>query len=94
MTPACHIRTALRSLGRWLSNLGEPPRPAVLTNRNQLLRVDARTESDSCDAFVQGKPGAGDCWSDGHYLCLECSRMSQDSMVERREWAPGEMKDV
>ena len=70
------IRALLRQLGAALSTLGEPPRPVVLTNRNQLLRVDARTEGDACGFFEEGEPGTGDCDTDGHYLCNECSKMS------------------
>jgi len=33
-----------------------------------------------CDGFDGlGYQGRGDCMSDGHYLCVECSEMSPDS---------------
>lgn len=74
------LRAILRRVGRALLDAGEPPPPRVLTNRNQLLRVEARTDGDDCNAFVQGEPGViADCWSDGHYLCRECSRMDVTS---------------
>ena len=88
------MRALLRRVGRALLHLGEPPAPKVLTNRDQLLRVDARTEADGCAAFVEGEPAAGDvsadCWSDGHYLCRQCSRLDPRRWYEMRhgEWPP------
>lgn len=46
-----------------------------MTNRAQLLNTP--TKGDECDLFVPGTPdGLGDCRSDGHYLCDECTRLS------------------
>ena len=81
------VRSLLRRLGKLLTDLGEPPRPAVLTNRDQLLRVEARTEGDACDAFTESA-GIADCASDGHYLCMECARLHPDERYYRKhgEW--------
>lgn len=70
------LRKLLRQAGNLLVRLGEPPRPEVLTDRNQLLREDVRRESDSCGYFREGEPGMGECDSDGHYLCSQCAQMS------------------
>lgn len=35
-------------------------------------------------AFVEGKP-AGDCWTDGHYMCRECANADPEAIAERDE---------
>jgi len=77
------IRSWLRAAARFLERLGEPPPPVRLTDRNQLLRLSARTEGDSCEAFVVGAPGDGKCETDGHYLCVFCSQMTHYVAVDR-----------
>lgn len=33
-----------------------------------------------CELFDGKEPdGSGTCWSDGHYLCRECSHLSRES---------------
>lgn len=32
-----------------------------------------RDPDNPCEVYTPGIPGEGDCMSDGHYLCLECS---------------------
>ncbi len=71
-------RAALRYIGKILLNAGQPRLPAVLTNRAQLFIEP--TEGDDCKSFVHGKPdGTGPCYSDGHYACRECVKMSAES---------------
>lgn len=43
-----------------------------------------------CDVFEPGKPQVGgDCWTDGHYLCLECIHIDPDVYDERRRGIRG-----
>lgn len=54
-----------------------------LTDRAQLLKRRFRTDGDHCGAFRPGRPGAGDCQTDGHYLCVRCDRMTNDEARDR-----------
>lgn len=36
-----------------------------------------------CAHYEPGRPGAGDCDTDGHYLCAGCSQMSAHAVRER-----------
>ena len=39
-----------------------------------------RDPDDECEIFnTRGYDGRGDCLSDGHYLCEECSHLSPDA---------------
>ena len=77
------IRAALRWLGRFLIDLSYPSAPPTITNRAQLLREP--TPADDCDVFEPGTP-AGDCLTDGHYLCVECRHMSAAVVLLRECW--------
>lgn len=37
-----------------------------------------RDVDNPCEMFETGVGGAGDCGSDGHYLCEECVHLSED----------------
>lgn len=39
----------------------------------------------NCDAFTPGEPGNGECDTDGHYMCAECSEMSLTELRRRKE---------
>ena len=42
--------------------------------------VGVRDPEFPCDAFDgEGYTGLGDCLSDGHYLCVDCSRLSANA---------------
>lgn len=43
-------------------------------NGNLVGAEGVRDPEFPCDAFVPGKP-EGDCETDGHYMCDECTRM-------------------
>lgn len=87
------IRATLRWLGRVLTDLGQPPAPDVITNRAQLLREP--TPDDHCDSFEAGTP-AGDCQSDGHYLCVGCSCLDPDVAYYREhgDWHPEDEDEI
>jgi hypothetical protein len=47
-----------------------------------------RDPAAPCTAFVEGEPATGseaDCETDGHYRCLECTRISVRALRRRRE---------
>lgn len=56
------------------------------TNRKPPDGLPGHRDPDSpCRAFWPvGKPsGTGSCQTDGHYLCVECEEISQESLEER-----------
>jgi hypothetical protein len=86
--PISTLALAGNALARGFTVIGEEveaelTRGQEITNRDQLLVKSARTAADACSYFRQGEPGDGDCDSDGHYLCDECSRMSHQEAVRR-----------
>lgn len=62
------------------------------SNRAELL-IRARP-GDECDAFVQVQPGEdyrrGDCRTDGHYLCDDCSCLDRWEAIRRGLVEPNE----
>jgi hypothetical protein len=47
---------------------------------SRIGKVGVRDPEYPCDAFDgQHYNGRGDCLSDGHYLCVECSKLSPDA---------------
>lgn len=38
-----------------------------------------------CDAFNPGEPGQGNCSTDGHYLCDECTEIALHVLRRRRD---------
>lgn len=79
-------------LGLFFLRASQAPGPETPTNRSDLL-LDP-SEGDACDAYVPGSPGRGDCSTDGHYLCLECSRMSRKAMLDRMIDLPDEVYEA
>lgn len=49
-----------------------------------------RDEEDSCEVYAPGRPGFGDCGTDGHYMCLECREMSAAAIRFREDDREGE----
>lgn len=39
----------------------------------------------NCEVFTPGEPGTGECYTDGHYMCRECSHMSLRALRRRDE---------
>jgi len=39
------------------------------------------TAEDECSRYEAGVAGHGDCWGDGHRLCLVCSQLSEESLA-------------
>ena len=39
---------------------------------------------EDCEAFDPGAPGFGDCDTDGHYRCSECTQISERVIRRRR----------
>jgi len=37
-----------------------------------------------CEVFNVGEPGRGDCETDGHYLCVECTEIALHVLRRRR----------
>lgn len=47
-----------------------------------------RDPEGACEAFVEGEPATAalaDCDTDGHYRCLECTKISLRALRRRRE---------
>jgi hypothetical protein len=54
-----------------------------------------RDPDGRCDAFDgRGYDGGGDCESDGHYLCLECSLLSPDAERFHQYGADGRLDRI
>ena len=53
---------------------------AFVNNMTTVGQVGVRDPDSPCEAFdSRGYDGTGDCDSDGHYMCTECSRLSPDA---------------
>lgn len=53
---------------------------ASVNGRTTLGQVGVRDPEHPCDVFDgRGFDGSGDCYSDGHYLCDECSQLAPDA---------------
>jgi len=50
---------------------------AFVNGRTRFGQVGVRDPDYPCELFdARGYDGTGDCHSDGHYMCTECSRLS------------------
>lgn len=53
---------------------------ANANDRSFFGQTGVRDPDNVCEAFDgRDYDGSGDCLSDGHYLCLECSRLSPEA---------------
>ena len=59
---------------------------AEVNGRRELGMPGVRDHKYPCELFdpVDAPKGTGECRTDGHYLCTECSRISREA-VEWRE---------
>lgn len=77
---AHRVASILRRLVRaWRALLDTAPR----TDRAWRIHPADRTPGDWCAHYEPGRPGAGDCDTDGHYLCAGCRQMSAHGVRER-----------
>lgn len=54
------------------------PETRVVAYDPNLGRPGFRSTEDPCEYFQPGEP-SGDCYTDGHYLCIECDQLSKNS---------------
>jgi hypothetical protein len=53
---------------------------AVVNGRTTFGQVGVRDPENPCENFdAAGYDGCGVCYSDGHYMCTECSKLSPDA---------------
>lgn len=61
---------------------------AFVNGRTTFGQVGVRDPENPCDAFdAGGYDGKGHCYSDGHYMCTECSQLSPEAprFTDRRD---------
>lgn len=65
-----------------LDHAGEQVRTGVYVLNDRRWVLDHRRDPDAdCDDFEPGLP-AGDCMTDGHYMCRECRERDPEHVLE------------
>lgn len=58
---------------------------ATANGRTLVGMAGVRAPGEECEGFSPGEPGFGDCDTDGHYMCVECSCISKRALRRRRD---------
>jgi hypothetical protein len=58
---------------------------ATVNGRSCVGMPGVRDPEYPCEAFAPGEPGYGRCDTDGHYMCMECKEMSDETLCFRTE---------